>query len=61
MKGGKYKAFICVMLAAMVGGGIRAGADKLLIPMDVGQTDHLKAYGVAYHAHSDNITLDCGL
>jgi len=25
-------------------------AAKLLIPMDLGQTDHLKAYGVAYHA-----------
>lgn len=25
-------------------------ADKLLIPMDLPQTDHLKAYGVAYHA-----------
>jgi hypothetical protein len=26
------------------------GADKILIPMDLTQTDHLKAYGVAYHA-----------
>ncbi|MCD6308875.1 MAG: asparagine synthetase B [Candidatus Latescibacteria bacterium] len=42
----------------MVGGGIRAGADKLLIPMDVGQTDHLKAYGVAYHALSENLTVE---
>lgn len=25
-------------------------ADKMLIPMDLVQTDHLKAYGVAYHA-----------
>jgi hypothetical protein len=25
-------------------------ADKLLIPMDLTQTDHLKAYGVAFHA-----------
>jgi hypothetical protein len=25
-----------------------AGADRLLIPMDLNQTDHLKAYGVAY-------------
>ncbi len=26
------------------------GADKILIPMDVTQTDHLIAYGIAYHA-----------
>ncbi|RKY82443.1 asparagine synthetase B, partial [candidate division KSB1 bacterium] len=24
-------------------------AQKLLIPMDLTQTDHLKSYGVAYH------------
>ena len=27
-----------------------AHADKMLIPMDFDQSDHLKAYGVAYHA-----------
>ena len=27
-----------------------ATADRMLIPMDFDQTDHLKAYGVAYHA-----------
>ncbi len=27
-----------------------ASADKILIPMDASQTDHLKAYGVAYHS-----------
>jgi hypothetical protein len=26
-----------------------AHADKILIPMDLVQTDHLKAYGIAYH------------
>jgi hypothetical protein len=32
-------------------------ADKVLIPMDLAQTDHLKAYGVAYHAleREDNV------
>jgi len=25
-------------------------ADKILIPMDLTQTDHLKAYGIAYHS-----------
>ncbi len=34
-----YSLFICIL-----------AADKLLIPMDLSQTDHLKAYGVAYHA-----------
>jgi hypothetical protein len=34
-----YSLFICFL-----------AADKLLIPMDISQTDHLKAYGVAYHA-----------
>jgi len=32
-------------------------AEKLLIPMDLMQTDHLKAYGIAYHAleREDNV------
>ncbi len=34
-----YSLFFCFL-----------AADKLLIPMDLSQTDHLKAYGVAYHA-----------
>jgi len=25
-------------------------ADKILVPMDLTQIDHLKAYGVAFHA-----------
>ncbi len=29
---------------------VAAGAQHLLIPMDLEQTDHLKAYGVAYYA-----------
>ena len=37
--------FIVVMLSGRV-----AGADSILIPMDRTQTDHLKAYGVAFHA-----------
>ena len=30
--------------------GILPAVAKILIPMDLAQTDHLKAYGVAYHA-----------
>jgi hypothetical protein len=33
-------------------------ADKMLIPMDFSQTDHLKAYGVAYHALERNSTVE---
>ncbi len=33
-------------------------ADKMLIPMDFKQTDHLKAYGVAFHALENNQTVE---
>jgi hypothetical protein len=33
-------------------------AGKILIPMDLKQTDHLKAYGVAYWALTKNIDVD---
>ena len=35
-----------------------SSADKMLIPMDFDQTDHLKAYGVAYHALEKNVTVE---
>ena len=38
-----------VLAAALAGAGATAGA-RLLIPMDLTQTDHLKAYGVVFHA-----------
>ena len=31
-------------------GGGSANVGKILIPMDISQTDHLKAYGIAYWA-----------
>jgi len=34
------------------------GAQDILIPMDTGQTDHLKAYGVAYWALTQGIPVD---
>ena len=37
-------AFICALLAVAPA----AWAGKILIPMDLSQTDHLKAYGIAY-------------
>ncbi len=33
-------------------------AQKILIPMDLTQTDHLKAYGIAYWALTNNIAVD---
>jgi hypothetical protein len=41
---------ISILLSAFLGGPCAADARKLLIPMDLKQTDHLKAYGVAYWA-----------
>ena len=37
-----------ILLAAVLAGPLQG--DKLLVPMDLAQTDHLKAYGVAYRA-----------
>ena len=35
-----------------------AFAQKLLIPMDLSQTDHLKAYGIAYDALEKGIKVE---
>jgi hypothetical protein len=35
-----------------------SNAAKMLIPMDFSQTDHLKAYGVAYHALELGVTVE---
>jgi len=45
---------ICMLLFAP----ISLCADKILIPMDLVQTDHLKAYGVAYRALTMGMTLE---
>lgn len=37
-------------LACLCGGGPVRGADWLLVPMDLSQTNHLRAYGHAFHA-----------
>lgn len=44
MKGSFIKTFLMLIITMPL------FADKVLIPMDLVQTDHLKAYGVAYHA-----------
>jgi len=35
-----------------------AFAQRLLIPMDLAQNDHLKAYGIAYHALQRGVTVE---
>lgn len=42
----------------MMFGVSTAHADKILIPMDLKQTDHLKAYGIAYWALMKHIDVD---
>ena len=44
----RYKA--CAAIAALLLAAVPARAGIWLIPMDLAQTDHLKAYGVAYWA-----------
>jgi len=39
-------------------GSLSLYADKLLIPMDLSQADHLKAYGVAYRAISTGVDIE---
>ena len=43
-------ARLLAMLAVLVSTPALAGAQRMLIPMDDGQTNHLKAYGLAYNA-----------
>ncbi len=43
-----YTAIITAAVSFMW--AVSVHADKMLIPMDFKQSDHLKAYGVAYHA-----------
>lgn len=43
----KIRTFIIIVYILLI--PVCLIADKLLIPMDLTQTDHLKAYGVAFH------------
>ncbi|HKH91528.1 MAG TPA: hypothetical protein VKA54_06980 [Gemmatimonadaceae bacterium] len=43
-------ARLLAILAVLVATPALAGAQRMLIPMDDGQTNHLKAYGLAYNA-----------
>jgi len=46
--------FTILLLAA----GVPARAQQILVPMDLAQTNHLKAYGLAYHALEKGYTVD---
>jgi hypothetical protein len=39
-----------VLLAGLLATPVLAGAQRMLVPMDDGQTNHLKAYGLTYNA-----------
>jgi hypothetical protein len=47
-----------ILLLCFVAGSLAFGQQKLLIPMDLKQTNHLKAYGIAYWALMKGITVD---
>ncbi|MBD3167753.1 asparagine synthetase B, partial [bacterium] len=41
---------LLLIVAMLIFAGQAAVAQRLLIPMDLTQTDHLRAYGVTYNA-----------
>ena len=46
------------ILLMLLAGGMLHAQQKILIPMDLQQTDHLKAYGIAYWALTKGIEID---
>ena len=46
----KLERILVILCGVLILAPFSASADKLLIPMDLRQTDHLKAYGIAYWA-----------
>ena len=49
---------VLIVLIALFSMASIAYPQKILIPMDLKQTDHLKAYGIAYWALTKNIEVD---
>lgn len=54
----RYLFTVFALVAALTVTARSSHADKMLIPMDFDQTDHLKAYGVAYHALAGNLDVE---
>lgn len=49
---------VLVLSVCLLGAPSNAAANKLLVPMDLGQTNHLKAYGLAYWALEQNFVVE---
>jgi hypothetical protein len=59
MSGGSRSCVWLLLALMIVAGSGRGGAqEKVLIPMDLTQTDHLKAYGIAYWALTRGLAVD---
>ncbi|MBF8294341.1 MAG: hypothetical protein HW389_886 [Bacteroidetes bacterium] len=56
LTGGLRTALLLAIVAAVW--GVAVGQSKLLIPMDLKQTDHLKAYGIAFWVLQHNGEVD---
>lgn len=52
-----FRKLVIVILFVFVG-FIPATAAYILIPMDIGQKNHLKAYGIAYYVLTNNLEVD---
>src|SRR5881396_2496859 len=50
------KGLVAMLLGLCVSG--RAGAQRLLVPMDDAQQNHLKAYGLTYNAIKQGVTAE---
>ena len=53
-----FRRYLLLVLCSLLIGYSSLLAQKILIPMDLKQTDHLKAYGVAYWGLMKNIQVD---
>jgi hypothetical protein len=49
---------VAILIGLGLGASVLFGQAKLLIPMDLKQTDHLKAYGIAYWALTKGLQVD---
>jgi len=47
-----------LLALALLGGASALAQDKILIPMDLTQMDHLKAYGIAYRTLARGVEID---
>lgn len=53
----QIKKFLAVLLSVLVMGGAKAN-DHILIPMDYTQSDHLRAYGIAFWVLEHGVEVD---